>query len=78
MKPIFAAGMLYQHLPLNADITFEAGMLGSVLGEKQSLSGIDGVAGLGMEAWGGSSLSRGSTISEMNGIAWNRISSLNP
>ena len=38
MKPVYAAGMLYQHLPPNADITFEAGMFNVVLGEKQSLN----------------------------------------
>ena len=78
MKPVYAAGMLYQHLPPNANITFEAGMLNVVLGEKQSLSGIDGVAGLSMEIVDGLSLSRGATLQEMNGVAWNRISSINP
>jgi hypothetical protein len=78
MKPVYVAGMLYQYLPANADITFEAGMLDMVLGEEQSLSGIDGAPGFDFLAWNGSDLARGATVSEMNGVAWERISSKNP
>ena len=78
MKPVYAAGMLYQHLPPNADITFEAGMFNVVLGEKQSLSGINGAAGWSMEIVDGLSLTRGLPLQEMNGVAWNYLSSINP
>ena len=76
MKPIFAAGILYQNLPLNADITFEAGMLDTALGEEQNLSGINGAPGYEIEiVLGYYPTSRARAISEMNGVAWARISS---
>ena len=75
MKPIFAAGILYQNLPLNADITFEAGTLDMVLGEEQNLSGMDGAPGIDWRALGYLNGIRLATAppSEVNGVAWNRI-----
>ena len=40
---VYVAGMLYQHIPPDASITFEAGMLAPVVGEVSSFPGVSGV-----------------------------------
>ena len=56
---VYAAGMLYQHIPLNASITFEAGMLAPVIGDESSFPGVSGA--------------RRGSISEISGIPDNVI-----
>ena len=67
---VYAAGMLYQHIPLNASITFEAGMLQPVVGEESSFPGVSGVRkGIigevtGVEVRG---------IGKVSGVSWSTI-----